>query len=95
MIVLAYHVAVQLHASQPDCWKPALAIHIFGWAAQFFGHFAYEGRAPAVFESLFQAIFTAPLFVIMEVMFELGYKKKFQEEMKVVVGKKLLELKKK
>ena len=32
------------------------------------------GRAPALLDNLFQAVFMAPLFVLMEVMFMLGYR---------------------
>lgn len=37
------------------------------WVAQFLGHGVFEKRAPAVLDNLVQAIFMAPLFVIMEV----------------------------
>ncbi|GBG63155.1 hypothetical protein CBR_g36924 [Chara braunii] len=49
-------------------WKVALAIQIIGWASQFFGHFAFEGRRPALFDNLVQALLTAPYFVLLEVM---------------------------
>lgn len=52
----------------------ALAIHIISWLAQFIGHGAYEGRAPALLDNLVQAVFLAPLFVWMEVLFFFGYR---------------------
>ncbi len=47
---------------------------------QFFGHFYFEGRAPALLDSLDQALLTAPLFVLMEVFFFLGYRKQFHQQ---------------
>jgi uncharacterized membrane protein YGL010W len=59
------------------------------WIAQFIGHGAFEGRAPALFDNLFQcrsdpsptmkltlcsAVVLAVFFVWMELLFSLGYK---------------------
>ncbi|CAN0360727.1 unnamed protein product, partial [Phaeothamnion confervicola] len=45
------------------------AVHVAGWLAQFWGHGVHEGRAPALLDSLFQAIFIAPLFVLLAIAF--------------------------
>ena len=45
----------------------ALALHIFAWLAQFWGHFVNEGRAPALMTNLFFALL-APFFVTFEFM---------------------------
>ena len=42
-------------------------VHITGWVLQFIGHGVFEGRAPALLDSLDQALITAPLFVLLEV----------------------------
>ncbi|KAI9749131.1 MAG: hypothetical protein M1815_002745 [Lichina confinis] len=52
----------------------ALAVHLTSWIAQFVGHGAYEGRAPALLDNLVQAVFLAPFFVWMEILFRLGYR---------------------
>lgn len=52
----------------------AIAIHIVSWILQFVGHGKFEGRAPALLDNLFQAIFLAPLFVWLELLFMLGYR---------------------
>ena len=52
----------------------AVGVHIFSWIAQFIGHGVYEGRAPALLDNLVQAIFLAPFFVWMEVLFAFGYR---------------------
>jgi uncharacterized membrane protein YGL010W len=52
----------------------AIAVHIVCWIAQFVGHGKFEGRAPALLDNLFQAIFLAPLFVWLELLFIAGYR---------------------
>lgn len=37
--------------------RVATAVHIMGWIAQFYGHAAHEGRAPALLDNLFQVGF--------------------------------------
>ena len=54
--------------------KIAIGVHIFSWLAQFIGHGIFEGRAPALLDNLVQAIFLAPLFVWLEVLFAFGYR---------------------
>lgn len=52
----------------------AIGVHIFCWLAQFVGHGAFEGRAPALLDNLVQAFFLAPFFVWMEILFYFGYR---------------------
>lgn len=52
----------------------ALGVHITSWLAQFVGHGVYEGRAPALLDNLVQAIFLAPFFVWLEILFFFGYR---------------------
>eukprot|EP00164_Ancoracysta_twista_P014010 GFYU01022632.1.p1 GENE.GFYU01022632.1~~GFYU01022632.1.p1 ORF type:complete len:197 (+),score=33.68 GFYU01022632.1:28-618(+) len=58
-----------------DAWLYALTLHLLSWAAQFFGHAMFEGRAPALRDSIFQSLVMAPFFVYMEVLAEIfGYR---------------------
>lgn len=59
-------------------FQVALGCHIVAWIAQFVGHGAFEHRAPALLDNLVQAIFLAPLFVWLEVLFQLGYRPELQ-----------------
>ena len=59
-------------------FQAALALHVVGWALQFIGHGAFEGRAPALLDNLFQALFLAPMFVWLEILFKLGYRPELQ-----------------
>ena len=52
----------------------AVAVHVLSWGAQFIGHGVYEGRAPALRDNLAQALFLAPFFVWMELLFACGYR---------------------
>merc|ERR1712192_305067 len=72
-------------------WQAFLAA---AWIAQFIGHGVFEGRAPALLDSWDQALITAPLFVLLEVLFFFGYRPTFYKECMKEVEKNLLEFKK-
>lgn len=69
--VLANHLT-NTYGSTANYW--AVGIHITSWVAQFIGHGAFEGRAPALLDNLVQAFFLAPFFVWMEILFFFGYR---------------------
>lgn len=52
----------------------AIALHVVGWLAQFYGHAFYERRAPALFDNLLLALVLAPFFVVFEIAFWMGFK---------------------
>ena len=52
----------------------ALGLFVTSWVAQFIGHGVFEGRAPALLDNLIQALFLAPFFVWMEILFYFGYR---------------------
>ena len=60
------------YGSLANYW--ALSIFVISWLAQFVGHGIFEGRAPALLDNLVQALFLAPFFVWMEILFSLGYR---------------------
>lgn len=67
-------------------------IFVVSWIAQFVGHGSFEGRAPALLDNLFQALFLAPLFVFLEYMFMFGYRPELQRRVDAEVQKKLVQL---
>lgn len=72
-------LANYLRIDNPDMtFKVALGAHVFSWIAQFIGHGAFEGRAPALVDNLLQAIFLAPMFVWLEILFAFGYRPELQ-----------------
>ena len=91
MVLGGYFLANTWHASDPECWKLALGIHVFCWVAQIFGHQHYEKRAPAFLDNLMQALFMAPLFVLLEVMFQFGYKPEFHKKAFALAMKNIAE----
>lgn len=62
-------------------FKAAILVHIISWLLQFYGHFHYEKRSPAVLDNLIQPLVLAPYFVLFELLFIYGYKKDLEGEM--------------
>ena len=67
----------------------AIGIHVASWIAQFIGHGAFEGRAPALLDNLVQAAFLAPFFVWMEILFTLGYRPELKARVDSAVEKEI------
>src|SRR5688500_18148795 len=63
-------------------------LFVGGWILQLVGH-GFEGRKPALADNLFQ-IFVAPIFLVAEVFFALGYKPHLHQR----VQQRALELRK-
>lgn len=63
----------------------AIITHIICWLCQFVGHGAFEGRAPALLDNLVQAIFLAPLFVWLELLFKFGYRRELRQRVEKAV----------
>lgn len=83
-----------LRAEDPtQTFQIALGVHIVAWIAQFIGHGAFEGRAPALLDNLIQAIFLAPLFVWLEVLFQLGYRPELQARVEKRVQQEIAKFK--
>ena len=61
-MVTGYYFSEILIVENPEIWKLAVGVHIFCWVAQFYGHGAHEGRAPALFDNLFQALMMVHIF---------------------------------
>jgi len=72
----------------------AIGIHVVSWIAQFIGHGAFEGRAPALLDNLVQALFLAPLFVWFEVLFHLGYRPELKARLDDAVTREINKLNK-
>lgn len=51
----------------------------------------FEGRAPALFDSLVQSLVLAVFFVFLEVLFALGYRPELHRELQNSIGKAILE----
>lgn len=73
--------------------KAAIAVHVVSWILQFIGHGTFEGRAPALLDNLVQAVFLAPLFVWLELLFSLGYRPELQARVEKAVQKEIAKFK--
>lgn len=71
----------------------AIGVHIFSWLVQFVGHGVYEGRAPALLDNLVQAIFLAPFFVWLEILFTFGYRPELKARLDSSVEKEIAKFK--
>jgi len=85
-------VAYANHLTSTDPYTTnviAVAVFTISWTLQFVGHGVYEGRAPALFDNLMQALVLAPFFVFMEVLFKFGYRPELHKRVNVAVEKEI------
>lgn len=80
------------YGSSANYW--ALGIFLSSWIAQFIGHGVFEGRAPALLDNLVQALFLAPFFVWMEILFSLGYRPELKSRVDSAVEKEVAKYRK-
>lgn len=70
----------------------AAAVQVVSWVSQFIGHGVYEGRAPALLDNIMQALFLAPLFVWIEVLFMLGWNQELKHRLDGQIAQKRKEM---
>jgi uncharacterized membrane protein YGL010W len=80
-IVVALLQAASLAGSSGTAagWTGFAVFFVGGWILQLVGH-AIEGRRPALADNILQ-IFIAPIFLVAEVFFMLGYKRDLRERL--------------
>lgn len=95
LVAGGYVVTKQLFEAHTEViWKYALAIHIFCWVCQIVAHQVFEKRSPAFLDNIIGAVFMAPLFVLLEIFFPLGYKHSLHREVEKKVVKNIAEFRK-
>lgn len=70
-------------------WTILIGVHVVSWIAQFVGHGKFEGRRPALMDSLLQAFLTAPFFVFFEYCFFFGLFQDLHHEIQREVYKEI------
>ncbi|WP_213998428.1 Mpo1-like protein [Arsukibacterium sp.] len=81
-----FALATYLAAQPFTVWLgSSLALFVVGWVLQFIGHY-YEGKKPAFVDDIV-GLFVGPLFVVAEISFSLGLRKKLQHDIEQVAGK--------
>lgn len=71
----------------------AATLWLFAWVCQFVGHFGFEHRAPALVDSLLQALVLAPFFVVFEIGHLLGLRRNIMAKVDRIVGPEIARLK--
>ncbi|KAF2769502.1 DUF962-domain-containing protein, partial [Teratosphaeria nubilosa] len=71
----------------------AIGVHVVSWLVQFVGHGVFEGRAPALLDNLVQAIFLAPFFVWLEVLFFFGYRPELKSRLDQAISQEIAKVK--
>jgi 2-hydroxy fatty acid dioxygenase len=62
-----------------EAWRWAVMLNALSWYMQIHpGHMVCEKSRPALMDSLVQAFLTAPLFVWLDLLFALGYRRDLQ-----------------
>jgi len=75
--------------SMEHCLIVGLVCQIIGWAVQIVvGHGYFEGRKPALFDSLFQVL-VSPFFLVLELLFLLEYRPKLKKTIDTRVEQKI------
>ncbi len=71
-------------------WKLALALHLLSWFMQIkVGHIDFEGRRPALLDSFFQSLVLAPLFVVTEGAWMLGFNLELKGQVLPMIEQKI------
>ncbi|GAA5872245.1 hypothetical protein JCM8547_004793 [Rhodosporidiobolus lusitaniae] len=90
LVILGHLSNVLYHTHHDQAMRLATYGFVGSWIAQFVGHGKFEGRAPALLDSLLQSLVLAVFFVWLEVLFFLGYRpalyKRLQSKTGVLVA---------
>jgi len=54
LLMASTYITSNLWMADGGSAQLAAGVHVMGWLAQFYGHAAHEGRAPALLDNLFQ-----------------------------------------
>ncbi len=78
-VLLVTAIQVNANLSTGVAWGIAGGLFVASWIVQFIGHGVWEKRRPALVDNVFQ-IFVAPMFIISETAFALGFRKELEGE---------------
>ncbi|KAH9883203.1 DUF962 domain-containing protein [Xylariomycetidae sp. FL2044] len=71
----------------------AVVLQAVCWLLQFISHAVFERRAPALLDNLLQALFLAPLFVWLDMLFKFGYRRELQARVEKAVQLEIFKFK--
>ncbi len=78
-ILLVTAIQINETLSPAIAWGIAGGVFVASWIFQFVGHGVWEKRRPALMDNLFQ-VFVAPMFIVSETAFALGFKKALERD---------------
>ncbi|SCV74199.1 BQ2448_6631 [Microbotryum intermedium] len=102
ILLMMGHMSNVLYDTRSDAMQKAAIVFVVSWIAQFVGHGKFEGRAPALLNSLFQSLVLAPsnhrttfhlhkvFFVWLELLFFLGYRPELHKKLQNSIGRSVL-----
>ncbi|KAM0788155.1 hypothetical protein ACM66B_001317 [Microbotryomycetes sp. NB124-2] len=90
LVGLSHLADVAYNTDSQQAIKYAWILFAGAWVAQFVGHGKFEGRAPALLDSLFQSLVLAVFFVWLEVLFFLGYRPALHRRLQNRISKEVL-----
>lgn len=90
-LTVLYLSALHVARTYPDHVITVFIVgQLLGWGMQIIvGHTLIEGRKAALLDSLFEAVFMAPLFTWYEVLFFFGFRKDFKARVQVLVDDRI------
>ncbi|TNY24454.1 DUF962 domain protein [Rhodotorula diobovata] len=94
LLAFGHYSNVLYSAHHDEAMRYATVAHVASWIAQFVGHGAFEGRAPALLDSLLQSVVLAVFFVFLEVLFALGYRPALFKRLQARTGVAVAEFRK-
>jgi len=91
LAIASYIWATHLHANvqNSQLMYMSLGVQVFCWTAQILAHSHFEKRSPALLDNIFQAFVMAPLFVVIEVLFLLGYRPNLKASVQRIADKNI------
>lgn len=84
-----YFVSWQVSTGANNHIAIASVLHIISWTFQFLGHGVAEKRKPTLLDNVGQAFLLAPFFVVIEVLFKLGYRPALAKEFQLEVDSRI------
>ena len=70
-------------------WREAIYLHLFSWALQLLSHTFLEKKRPAFLDGLLQAFSSAPLFVVFDVLFLVGFDPALRRDVEALAASKV------
>lgn len=94
LLVALYAAAMHVSRTYPSSVISVFVVgQVLGWGMQVVvGHGMIEGRKAAILDSLFDALFMAPIFTWYEMLFFFGFRKDFKKRVQVLIDQRIKQM---